>query len=113
MSEENNGKLLRVYVGTKDHYEGSPLYEKIVRKAKSSGLAGVTVFRGIEGFSARGKEIHRDSILRLSEDLPILIEIVDAEDKIRSVVKEFDKMFDAGEHGSLMTIEDVEILRNV
>ena len=112
MIEKQNGKLLRIYIGTKDRYKGGPLYEAIVKKAKELGLAGVTVIRGIEGFGATSREIHRDNILRLSEDLPLLIEIVDMEEKIRVTIPEFEEMLDSGKHGALVTLGDVEIIRN-
>ena len=105
------GKQLRIYLGTKDRYNGSLLYEEIVKKAKDLGLAGVTVLRGIEGFDANSKEIHRDSILRLSSDLPVIVEIVDIEDKIVAAVKDFEVMLGENKNETLVTLLDIEILR--
>ncbi len=105
------GKLLRIYLGTKDRYKGNLLYEEIVKKAKDLELAGVTVVRGTEGFGANSKEIHRDSILRLSDDLPIIVEIVDIETKIVEAVKDFEVMLAGDKHEALVTVADIEILR--
>lgn len=99
-----DGKLLRVFVGEDDKYEGQPLYEWIVRKARERGLAGATVLRGLEGFGAHSR-LHTAKILRLSGDLPVVIEIVDTEDKIESFLPLID---DAVEEG-LATIERVEV----
>ena len=78
-----NGKLLRIFLGELDKLDGKPLYEVIVRKARELHLAGATVFRGLEGFGAKSV-IHKAKFLELSEDLPILIEIVDSESKNQS-----------------------------
>ena len=77
MHLEGDRRLLRVYIGESNRHGGVPLYEAIVQRARERGLAGATVLRGVEGFGARSR-IHRASILRLSEDLPIVIEIVRA-----------------------------------
>jgi len=76
MKLEGEGVLVRIFVGDSDRHEGMPLYEAVVQKAREKGLAGATVFRGFEGFGAHSL-VHTARILRLSEDLPILIEIVD------------------------------------
>ena len=83
MKIPREGQLLRVFVGESDRWHGKPLYEAIVQEARHQGLAGATVFRGFEGYGAHSR-IHTSRILRLSEDLPILVEIVDAEDKIQA-----------------------------
>ena len=77
-----NGQLLRIFIGESDKYEGQPLYEWLVIKAKEQGLAGATVLRGLMGFGANSR-IHTSKILRLSLDLPIVVEIVDTPEKIR------------------------------
>lgn len=110
MKITGEGKLLRIFVGEADRHEGRPLYEAIVRKARELGLAGATVWRGIESFGARSR-IHTANILRLSEDLPIVIEIVDNEERVRVALPEIDAMIEAGGGGGLMTIEKVEIVK--
>jgi len=81
----NNGVKLRIYIGESDTWKGENLYTAIVKKAKELRLAGATVFRGIMGFGA-SSHIHSTKILRLSEDLPVLIEIVDAEENIEKLM---------------------------
>ena len=97
--------LLRVFVGESDKRDGKPLYEAIVEKARSRGLAGATVIRGFLGFGANSL-IHTSKVLRLSEDLPIVVEIVDAQDKVESFLKELDDMIGEG----LVTMEKVRII---
>lgn len=104
------GKLLRIFLGESDRYDGRPLYEAIVRKARELGLAGATVWRGIEGYGARSR-IHTAKILRLSEDLPVLVEIVDGEDAIRAALPHLDAMIEASGGGGLVTLERAEIIR--
>jgi PII-like signaling protein len=104
------GKLLRIFVGEADRYAGRPLYEAIVHKAREIGLAGATVWRGIESFGA-GSRIHTARILRLSEDLPIIIEIVDSEEKIRQALPIFDEMLEGSGGGGLVTLEAAEVIR--
>jgi len=110
MKIAGEGKLLRIFLGESDRYRGQALYEAIVHKAHELGLAGATVWRGIEGYGARSR-IHTVKILRLSEDLPILVEIVDSEEKIRAAMPHFDAMIDAGGSGGLITLEKAEIIR--
>lgn len=98
------GHLLRVFVGEKDRHEGLPLYEWIVRQARAQGLAGATVLRGLEGFGAHSR-IHTAKVLRLSADLPIVIEIVDTIDKIDA----FLPLIDAAITEGLATVEGVQI----
>ena len=99
-----HGKLLRIFVGENDKHEGLPLYEWIVRKARKHGLAGATVLRGHEGFGANSR-LHTAKILRLSSDLPIVIEIVDTEEKIES----FLPLVDDAVLDGLATLEKVEV----
>ena len=110
MKIEGEGKLLRVFIGESDRYEGRPLFETIVRKARELGLAGATVWQGIEGYGARSR-IHTAKILRLSEDLPVLVEIVDGEDAIRAALPHLDAMIEASGGGGLVTLEKAEIIR--
>jgi len=98
------GHLLRIFIGESDKYDGIPLYEWIVRKARTEGLAGATVLRGQEGFGAHSR-IHTSKLLRLSDDLPIIIEIVDTLDKIEKFIPIIDDAIKEG----LATIEKVEI----
>ena len=99
-----DGKLLRIFIGENDKHEGLPLYEWIVRKARERGLAGATVLRGLEGFGAHSR-LHTARILRLSSDLPIVVEIVDTEDKIESFLPVIDDAVGEG----LATLEKVEV----
>ena len=99
-----NGKLLRIFIGESDKHEGVPLYEWIVRKAREQGLAGATVLRGLEGFGAHSR-LHTAKVLRLSSDLPIVVEIVDTKDKIESFIPTIDEAVKEG----LATLEKVEI----
>jgi PII-like signaling protein len=98
------GQLLRIFIGESDKYEGMPLYEWIVRKAREHGMAGATVLRGMEGFGAHSR-VHTAKILRLSEDLPIIVEIVDTSDKIEKFLPLIDKAVSEG----LATLEKAEI----
>jgi uncharacterized protein len=110
MRLEGDGKLLRIFLGESDHLDGKPLYEVIVLKAKEAGLAGATVIRGIEGFGARSR-IHTAKILRLSQDLPLVIEVVDTEAKIREFLPEVDRMFQQSGSGGMITLEKAEVIR--
>ncbi len=103
LSEE--GALLRIFVGEADHHKGRPLYEQIVLKAREIGLAGATVTRGIMGYGAASR-IHTSKVLRLSEDLPIVIEIVDTESKLERLLPFLDEVVEEG----LVTIEKARVL---
>lgn len=105
MTLPREGQLLRVFVGESDRWGNVPLYEAIVKQAREHGLAGATVFKGVEGFGAHSR-IHTARILRLSEDLPILIEIVDSEEKIQGFLPILDEMVKEG----LATIEKATVL---
>jgi PII-like signaling protein len=102
---EGPGKLLRIFVGEADRWHGRPLAEAIVLMLREEGLAGATVVRGVEGFGADSR-IHSAHILRLSEDLPIVIEVVDREDRIRAVLPKLDEMVQEG----LVCLADVDIV---
>ena len=97
--------LLRIFLGESDRYEGKPLYEAIVLKAREFGLAGATVLRSPLGFGATS-HLHTAKILRLSADLPFIIEIVDAEEKLNAFLPVLDGMMDGG----LVTLEKVKVL---
>ncbi len=98
------GHLLRIFIGEDDRYEGKPLYEWIVQKAREQCLAGATVLRGLEGFG-RHSRMHTGKFLRLSQDLPIIIEIVDTLDKIEAFIPLIDEAISEG----LATVEKVDI----
>jgi hypothetical protein len=100
----SDGKLLRVLIGEDDEHEGRPLYEAIVLMLRKEGMAGATVLRGIEGFGASSR-IHTAKVLRLSEDLPIVIECVDRAANIERVLPLLDQMITEG----MITVEKVEI----
>ncbi|HET7495694.1 MAG TPA: DUF190 domain-containing protein [Candidatus Limnocylindrales bacterium] len=97
--------LVRIYIGEADHASGRPLYQVIVALLRERGIAGATVFRGIEGFGANA-HLHTSRLLRLSEDLPILIEVVDEEARLRAVLEELDPIIGDG----LVTLERVEVV---
>lgn len=98
------GHLLRIFIGESDRHQGMPLYEWLVRKAREHGLAGATVLRGLEGFGAHSR-LHTAKILRLSSDLPIVIELVDTMEKIESFLPHVDAAVREG----LATLERVDV----
>jgi PII-like signaling protein len=106
MKLDGEGFLLRIYLGELDKFGHMPLYEAIVLKARELGMAGATVLRGPMGFGAHS-HLHTAKILRLSEDLPVLIELVDKEEKINAFLPELDKMIKAG----LVTLEKVRVIK--
>lgn len=105
MKIPQEGKLLRIFIGESNRYDGKPLHEAILHLAKQEGLAGCTVVKGFEGFGATSR-IHTAKILRLSEDLPMIIEIVDAEQKIDGFLPHLDPMITDG----LVTVEKVNVV---
>lgn len=98
--------LLRIFIGESDEHEGRPLFEAIVLAARARHLAGATVLRGPMGFG-RSSRLHTAKILRLSEDLPVVIEIVDAPERIEAFLPELEAMMGGG----LVTLEKVRVLR--
>ena len=105
MRIEGEGKLLRLFIGESDTWHGRPLYQAIVERVREAGLAGATVVRGIEGFGADSR-IHTSRILRLSEDLPVVIEVVDTAERIDAIVPVLDEMVGEG----MLTLERVQIV---
>ena len=103
-------ELLRIFIGESDKQGGRPLYEVIVEEARRRGMAGATVLRGTLGFGANSR-IHTAKILRLSEDLPILIEIVDTEERIRDALPALDTLLQEAGCGGLITLERAEIIK--
>ena len=104
MKLPEEGHLLRIFIGESDRHDGKPLYEWLVLKAREAGLAGATVLRGIEGFGARSR-LHTAKILRPSEDLPIVVEIVDTRERIEAFMPLVDGAIGEG----LATLEDVQV----
>lgn len=98
------GCLLRILIGENTRHKGKPLYEWLVIKARESGLAGATVTKGIMGYGANSV-IHTSKILRLSEDLPVVIEIVDAQEKLETFLREVDSVIRVG----LATLEKADV----
>jgi uncharacterized protein len=105
MKIEGEGKLLRIFIGESDRWHGKPLYQAIVERVREEGLAGATVLRGIEGFGADSR-LHTARILRLSEDLPVVVEIVDSAEQIERILPVLDEMVGEG----MVTLERVEVI---
>ncbi|MFH0855670.1 MAG: DUF190 domain-containing protein [Candidatus Omnitrophota bacterium] len=100
-----DGKLLRIFIGEADKWNGKPLYEEIVLLAKKEGMAGATAIKGFMGFGCKS-HMHTVNLLRLSEDLPVVIEIVDSEDKINKLIPQLDNMVKEG----LITLEKANVI---
>ncbi len=105
MELANEAQCLRIYTGANDRHKGRPVYEVIVEEARKRGLAGATVLRGVSGFGANSL-VHTAKILRLSEDLPLVIEIVDQPDKIQPFLDFLDNVLVEG----LATLEKVNVI---
>ncbi len=106
MTLPENGMLLRIFIGENDKYHGRPLYEIIVQKARALNLAGATVFRGILGFGAHSR-MHAAKFLRISEDEPVVIEIVDKKERIETLLPFLDEVVEEG----LITMEGVKVIK--
>ncbi len=102
MIHQSEAKLLRIFIGESDSWQGQALYEVIVERARELGLAGATVLRGCLGYGANST-IHTSKILRLSEDLPMVVEIVDKQERIDALLPELDEMISEG----LVTLQPV------
>ncbi|CAM3245871.1 DUF190 domain-containing protein [Rhodothermus bifroesti] len=100
------GVLLRIFIGETDRHHGRPLYEQIVLKARELNLAGATVLRGLMGFGASSR-VHTAKLLRLSEDLPVVIEIVDTEENIQKILPFLEEVVQEG----LITLEKAHVIR--
>jgi uncharacterized protein len=105
MNLPEEGCLLRIFIGESDSFNHKPLYEAIVLKAREAGLAGATVLRGVMGFG-KNSILHTAKILRLSEDLPMVVEIVDSKEKVEDFLPLLDEMIKDG----LVTVEKVRII---
>jgi PII-like signaling protein len=101
----SEGELLRIFIGSTDQYRNRPLHEVIVEEARKRGMAGATVLRGTLGFGAHSR-IHTAKILRLSEDLPMVIEIVDSPERIEAFIPQLDTWMDEG----MVTVEKVRVI---
>ena len=110
MENNPNAKLLRIFIGENDKSGQQPLYETIVFEAKKQGLSGATVLRGVMGFGANSK-VHTTKLFEISSDLPLIVEIVDTEEKIRDFTKIVEHLFEQTKSGGLITIEKVEVIR--
>ena len=110
MHIEGEAKLLRIFVGESDLINHVPVYEKIVLEARKESLAGATVTKGILGFGASSR-IHTAKLLRLSEDLPLVVEIVDLEEKIEKFIPVLNDIFEQANSGGLITMEKVNIIK--
>jgi len=107
MKIEGKGKLLKIYIGESDRWHGEALYHAIIKKIKEHGLVGATTIRGIEGFGANSR-IHTRHIEVLSQDLPILIEVVDTEERIEEIIKIVEPMIT---EGLIAVVNEVEIIK--
>src|SRR5262245_22194765 len=105
MKTSEDGQLLRIFIGESDKWEGKPLYEALILKAREMGLAGATMLRGLMGYGAASR-IHTAKILRLSEDLPVIVEIVDSQEKIAPFLPTIDEMVQEG----LVTLERAQAI---
>jgi PII-like signaling protein len=105
MQFPHEGTLLRIFIGEADRYHGKPLYEWIILQAREQGLAGATVLRGIMGFGANTRQIHTFKFETLSEDLPVIIEIVDTTEKLEGFLEQIEPHIKAG----LATLEKAQI----
>jgi PII-like signaling protein len=105
MNIPEDGYLLRIFVGESDRHHHQPLYEAIVLKAREAGLAGATVLRGVMGFGKKSV-LHTAKILRLSEDLPMVVEIVDSLEKVEQFLPTLDELIEDG----LVTLEQVRVI---
>jgi len=99
-------KLLKIYIDTDDKYDGTPLWEVILKEAKASGLSGATVYKSISGMGIHS-EFKSYKVIALSQSLPLIIEIIDAEEKIQAFLKHLDSIMEEG----LVTLSDVEVIQ--
>ena len=111
MIENKKAQLLRIFIGENDKIGPVSMYEKIVVTAKDHKLSGATVYKGIMGFG-RTSRIHTSKLLRLSEDLPLVIEIVDIEEKIKDFLPVLDELLENSESGGLVTVEQANIIKH-
>jgi PII-like signaling protein len=108
MDLNGKAKLVRVYIGESDKWHGKPLYEAMVRLCREKGIAGATVIRGVLGYGANSR-IHSAKLLELSSDLPLIVEIVDCEERLMPIMPELESMVSDG----LITVENVEVIKYI
>ena len=113
MKLSSKGKLLRIFLGGLDKVGHKPLYEVLVMRARDMGLAGATVLRSVEGYGVGTQVIHTAKILRLSEDLPIVVELVDTEENIKRFLPIVNELFEKVDCGGMVTIENAEMIKHV
>ena len=112
MELKGEAKLLRIFLGEADRLQHTALYDSIVREAREAGLAGATVWRGVTGFGLSSR-VRTSRILDLSTDLPIIVEIVDQEEKIDRFLPRLHDMFEAAQCGGMITMEKVQIIKYI
>ncbi|MCK5015071.1 MAG: DUF190 domain-containing protein [Candidatus Omnitrophica bacterium] len=105
MKIPSDGKLLRIFIGESDKWQGKPLYQEIIRIAREKKMAGATAVKGFMGFGCKS-HMHTSKLLRLSEDLPVIIEIVDSDDKVSEFIGALDEMVREG----LITTEKINVI---
>ncbi|MCK5537193.1 MAG: DUF190 domain-containing protein [Bacteroidales bacterium] len=110
MAIKGSAKLLRIFIGESDKLHNRALYEALIYAAKKAELAGATAIRGLMSFGANSK-IHSSKVLALSDDLPIIVEIVDSEEKIEGFIPIVDALFEKANCGGLITIEKADVIR--
>lgn len=110
MTDQEAYQLLRIFIGENDRHRGKPLYEALLIEARRMGLHGGTVLRGIAGFGA-SSVLHTTRILRMSHDLPIVLEVVDSEDLMTPYIERVEEMLDAAGCGALITSEKAHVIR--
>ncbi len=110
MQPDTEAKLLRIFIGEGDQHHHSALHEVIVQKCQESGLAGATVLRGLMSFGASGK-LRSTRILDLSADLPVVIEVVDLNEKIAAFLPQLDRLLEEAKCGGLVTLESVRVIK--
>ena len=110
MKAATTAKRLRIHIGELDRARHRPLFEVLVAEAREGGLSGATVLRGIESYGA-SSVVHRARLVELSEDLPIVVEIVDVEEKIRAYLERIEPILEEAACGVLITMEKVDVLR--
>jgi uncharacterized protein len=108
MKLEGKAKMLRIHFGEDDKWKGKPLYRAIVEKCRELDIAGATVFRGIEGYGA-STLIHRSHLLSFSSDAPVMVSVIDTEEKIQTLIPHLDQMVDEG----LIALSEVEVIKYV
>jgi PII-like signaling protein len=110
MHTTGKAQLLRIFIGEDDSLHGKPLYQVIVRRCRELDMAGATVLLGREGFG-KSSLVHTSRLLRLSQDLPVVIELVDTEERLGRFTRELDTLFEEAGSGGLVTIENVTVLK--